>query len=144
MNASNVRTLSDTPDTFIPDCALSCAGGTVGTANKGNVTYSSGSLTVTGSTTLNGRLTQSVSERTKFNIDTSGNAAIATSLCVGTFSPYGTATTGAFNTLIKETSVPCKWNICLVLFISISIFPIFLAGSFSLTNDHQGVSSLKN
>ena len=98
MNASNVRTLSDTPDTFIPDCALPCAGGTVGTANKGNVTHSSGSLTVTGSTTLNRRLTQSVSERTKFNIDTSGNAAIATSLCVGTFSPYGTATTGAFNT----------------------------------------------
>ena len=101
MNSTN--NAFGTPDSNIPDFSMTCAGGTAGTANKGNVTLASSSLTVTGNTILNGSLTQSVSASTKFSVDTSGNAGIATSLCVGTFAPYGTAVTTIYTPSINTS-----------------------------------------
>jgi len=42
------------------------------------------------------------------------------------------------------STAPWKWNICSVLFVSIAVVSIFFAGSFFLTNDHRGFSSVKN
>ena len=94
------------PDSNIPDFLMICMGGTAGTANKGNVTLASSSLIVTGNTTLNRSLTQSVSSSPEFTVDTSGNAGVVTSLCVGTFTLYGTAVTTIYTPSINTSNTP--------------------------------------
>ena len=90
VNALNIKNAAATSTVLsVTDAGNTSIAGTLSAAN----TSLSGTLSVTGNTTLNGSLTQSVGGSTKFSVDTSGNATIATSLCVATGSPYLTAVT---------------------------------------------------
>ena len=61
---------------------------------------SSATLTVTGNTTLQGSLTQSIGGTTKFNVDTSGNTSIGGTLTTtGNTTHNGTLTTTGHTTL---------------------------------------------
>ena len=62
MNSTN--NAFGTPDSNIPDFSMTCAGGTEGTANKGNVTLSAGTITLNGNVKLPSTYTSAPADAT--------------------------------------------------------------------------------
>ena len=62
MNSTN--NAFGTPDSNIPDFSMTCSGGTAGTANKGNVTLSAGTITLNGNVKLPSTYTSAPADAT--------------------------------------------------------------------------------